>query len=66
MSYSVKIYGAGSIVIIMQTNMLGGLAVSIYDKDQSLLRTKKLIYPSRYGKWNKIKLYLKTTINFMI
>ena len=67
MSYSVKIYGAGSIGNHYANQYVGrGWRVSIYDKDQkALLRTKKLIYPSRYGKWNKkIKLLFKDDDKF--
>ena len=67
MSHSVKIYGAGSIGNhYANAYIRKGWNVSIYDTDKkALIRTKKIIYPSRYGKWNnKIKLLTKDDNKF--
>ena len=67
MSYSVKIYGAGSIGNhYANTYIRRGWNVAIYDTDKkALIRTKKIIYPSRYGKWNdKIELLSKDDNKF--
>lgn len=67
MNYKVKIYGAGSIGNHYANQYINrGWSVTIFDIDKkALLRTKNLIYPSRYGKWNnKINLLTKDDNKF--
>lgn len=60
-NFKVKIYGAGSIGNhLAQASRRAGWQVAIIDSDsEALERTKKDIYPSRYGKWDgNIQLYI--------
>ena len=61
--YNVKIYGAGSIGNhLANASRTLGWSVDIVDVEGNALnRTKKEIYPKRYGSWDDgIRLYLKS------
>ena len=67
MPVKIKIYGAGSIGNhYAYSYSKAGCEVTIFDIDKNALkRTKNLIYPQRYGKWNKkIKLIDKDDNKF--